>query len=72
MTNIFIKLIIKVTVLTCLLANHGLSQEYLTPSSQKKKSRIIQRAIKEFEKGNIPKVIEMRQISTEQAKFGHK
>ncbi len=59
MTNIFIKLIIKVTVLTCLLANHGLSQEYLTPSSQKKKSRIIQRAIKEFEKGNIPEVIEI-------------
>lgn len=59
MTNIFIKLIIKVTVLTCLLANHGLSQEYLTPSSQKKKSRIIQRAIKEIEKGNIPKVIEI-------------
>ncbi|MDB9931119.1 hypothetical protein OAD28_00175 [Flavobacteriales bacterium] len=59
MTNIFIKLIIKVTVLTCLLTNHGLSQEYLTPSSQKKKSRIIQRAIKEIEKGNIPEVIEI-------------
>jgi len=59
MTNVFVKQVTKMTILICLLANQSLSQEYLTPYSQKKKSRIIQRAIKEIEKDNITKVIEI-------------
>ena len=59
MTNVFVKQVTKMTILICLLANQVLSQEYLTPYSQKKKSRIIQRAIKEIEKDNFTKVIEI-------------
>lgn len=53
MMKIYIKHIIQLTLVVCLFSTKGISQETLSPYSQKKKSRIIQKATREIEKSNF-------------------